>query len=61
MTDENKTVCPACQGKKVIAGTCECNMEWRGTQGQDNWQDCQCTPEVQCPTCQGTGYVDSGR
>ncbi len=56
MTEEKKT-CPTCQGKKVIAGICECSSEWRGTQADDEWQDCQCTPELECPTCHGTGYA----
>ena len=61
MTQENKTTCPMCAGKKVIAGKCECAMEWRGTQNGDNWEDCQCTPEVECPTCHGTGYIETGK
>lgn len=53
-----KTICPACDGKKVIEGICECNIEWRGTQSDNEWQDCQCTPEQECTTCHGTGVVD---
>ena len=53
---ENK-VCPNCQGKKIIPGVCECSSEWRGTQTGEDWDDCQCTPEQKCPTCNGTGFV----
>ena len=58
MTESNKKVCPVCQGKKVVPGTCECNSEWRGSQVGDEWSDCQCVPEQECPTCNGTGYVE---
>lgn len=61
MTQENTSICPTCAGKKVIPGRCECSMEWRGTQKGDNWEDCQCTPEVRCPTCHGTGFIKSGK
>jgi hypothetical protein len=61
MTQETKKVCPTCQGKKVIEGVCECNMEWRGTQKGDEWEDCQCTPEQECATCSGTGFVDENK
>jgi len=59
MTAHEKKVCPLCQGKKTVAGVCSCNSEWRGTQRGDEWEDCQCTPEQECPTCHGTGYVTS--
>ncbi len=59
MAPENKKICPLCQGKKIVAGTCECNSEWRGTQRDDEWDECQCTPELQCEMCKGTGYIDS--
>ena len=49
--------CPICLGKKVVPGTCVCNMEWRGTQTETGWEDCQCTPEVTCTQCNGTGSV----
>ena len=58
MTRENRTICPVCQGKKVVAGTCECNAEWRGTRKGDDRDDCQCVPEQQCPMCKGTGSID---
>lgn len=57
MSDEKKKVCPACQGKKIIKGECVCDMEWRGTQKGDVWEDCQCTPDQECTMCGGTGYV----
>jgi len=57
MAEENNEICTTCNGKKVIEGVCQCSMEWRGTQGDDGWQDCQCTPEQTCPTCHGTGVV----
>jgi hypothetical protein len=54
----SKKICPTCQGKKTIKGTCQCSSEWRGNQLADgSWDDCQCTPEQKCPTCGGTGYV----
>ena len=58
MTQNNQTVCPTCNGNKILEGNCECSMEWRGTQVGDEWEDCQCTPDQPCPTCSGTGYVD---
>ena len=57
MTQKNMKICSTCKGKKVIEGICECAMEWRGTQKEDDWEDCQCTPEQECPSCQGTGFV----
>jgi len=59
MEQDKKKVCPTCEGKKVIEGVCECSMEWRGTQGENGWEDCQCTPEQECPTCHGTGFIKS--
>ncbi|MEW6428444.1 MAG: ankyrin [Thermodesulfobacteriota bacterium] len=50
--------CPQCNGSKMIKGTCSCDMEWRGNRVEEEWQDCQCTPEVVCPVCNGTGMVD---
>ena len=55
---KEKKVCPQCNGEKVIPGNCVCDMEWRGTQGDESWDDCQCEKEVTCPTCNGTGYID---
>ncbi len=57
MAEKAKKVCPQCLGKKVVPGVCNCASEWRGTQRGDEWEDCQCTPEQECPTCQGTGYL----
>lgn len=59
MTQENnksvcKTVCPTCNGKKVIEGVCETSSEW-----QSKTEDGQiCTPNQKCPTCNGTGHVE---
>jgi len=61
MTQKSKQVCPTCQGEKVVKGTCECNMEWRGSQIDDEWEDCRCMPELECPTCLGSGYVSSDK
>lgn len=57
MEKAKQKICPICQGKKIIEGVCECSMEWRGTQGENEWQDCQCTPEQECSNCNGTGFV----
>jgi hypothetical protein len=56
---KNKTVCPDCNGKKEIKGNCVCDAEWRGSQVGDEWEDCHCTPTIPCPTCSGTGYVET--
>jgi hypothetical protein len=53
---EKRETCPTCDGNKVIAGVCECSSEWRGTQEGDEWQECQCTPDQECPACKGSGY-----
>jgi hypothetical protein len=50
--------CPECCGKKIIPGECICNSEWRGTQVGDDWNECQCSPDVPCPNCNGTGVVE---
>ncbi len=57
--EQAKKVCPTCQGKKVVEGICECSMEWRGNQGENEWEDCRCTPDQECVNCHGTGYVES--
>ena len=57
MRQEQKKVCPTCNGTKEIPGRCECNAEWRGNQVGDEWQDCQCAPTTPCPACNGTGFV----
>lgn len=58
MTEKEKKICPECEGRKVVEGVCTCDMEWRGTQSGDDWEDCQCSQEVKCPLCNGKGYVD---
>lgn len=58
MEEKEKKVCPGCQGRKVISGTCTCDMEWRGNQRDKEWDDCICSPEQECPVCQGTGHVE---
>lgn len=57
MANEDKQVCPECKGQKVIPGNCVCNMEWRGTMIGDEMDDCQCSQEVECPMCRGTGFI----
>ena len=59
MEQETNVICPTCQGRKVTEGVCECSSEWRGTQSDNDWEDCQCTPELTCATCEGTGVVAS--
>jgi len=59
MTQEKQKTCPTCNGEKTILGTCVCSQEWRGTQVDDGWEDCQCTPDLKCPACSGTGYTES--
>ncbi len=54
MAEKNKKQCPTCMGMKVIPGVCESSQEWSGTSDQD---EMQCTPEEDCPTCEGTGYI----
>ena len=49
--------CPTCQGKGQIQGVCSCNMEWRGTQTGEGWEDCKCQPDQECPTCHGAGTI----
>lgn len=58
MPEENKKVCPTCQGKKVIEGVCEADSEWRGGPQEDDMEDVRCTPEQECPTCEGKGYEE---
>jgi|GEM_PF-756086 DnaJ-class molecular chaperone len=55
MNTVHHDVCPTCNGDKIIPGICECDSEWRGTEGENEWNDYQCTPDVICPTCSGTG------
>jgi DnaJ-class molecular chaperone len=56
MTEEKRTPCPTCQGKKIIEGVCETSSEWSGT--QDDSDGMQCTPDQVCPTCNGKGYEE---
>lgn len=55
MSAEQQRVCPTCQGEKIIEGVCQSSSEWHGT-GQDEFEGMHCTPDQECPTCQGTGY-----
>ena len=57
MAEETRKTCPECNGEKKLSGVCTCDMEWRGNQKGDNWEDCQCTDEEICPVCQGAGYI----
>ncbi|THB76518.1 MAG: ankyrin [Desulfobacteraceae bacterium] len=52
-----QVTCPKCKGKKIIVGNCECNPEWRASDGDDHFDDCQCEPDIDCPECQGKGYI----
>jgi hypothetical protein len=59
MVDAGGKECPMCKGMKVIPGSCECNMEWRGNKGDnDEWEDCRCARELECPACHGTGLIE---
>ena len=59
MTEKkSKKKCPECLGEKILPGTCECNSEWRGSQGDDEWNECQCTPDIPCPVCNSSGVVE---
>jgi hypothetical protein len=58
MEKQTKTICPTCQGQKVIEGICQCSSEWRGTEDENGWEDCHCTPELECPACHGTGFEE---
>ena len=55
---EPKNLCPECNGKKIIQGNCECNMEWRSNDGENRLDDCQCDPDHECPTCSGKGFIE---
>jgi hypothetical protein len=59
MKKQKKETCPTCAGKKRVAGTCTCSLEWQGNQQGDELEQCQCSTEVTCPTCHGNGYVKS--
>jgi len=56
---KEKRTCPVCNGEKTVAGTCTCDMEWRGTMVGEEMEDCQCTPRITCPKCNGSGFVIS--
>lgn len=55
---KGKKICPVCGGKKTVQGVCTCDMEWRGNTVGDVIEDCQCTPEVTCAECNGTGFIN---
>ena len=57
MEKEVKESCPLCHGKKTVEGVCQCSTEWRGTETDSGWEDCRCTPEQECPTCKGAGFL----
>lgn len=57
MSTSDSNVCPKCKGEKVIPGECICDVEWRGTQSGDDWDDCICAREQECPICRGTGHI----
>ncbi|MBM9536819.1 ankyrin [Desulfobulbus alkaliphilus] len=52
--ETKKRPCPTCMGTGVIPGVCETSGEW-----QAKTPDGQiCTPDANCPTCKGKGYVE---
>jgi hypothetical protein len=55
---KSKTKCTRCNGSKIIEGHCECNMEWRSSGDDDNLGDCICDPDLECPVCNGTGFLE---
>ncbi|MDA3916593.1 MAG: ankyrin [Deltaproteobacteria bacterium] len=55
---KSKTICKRCNGRKIIEGHCECNMEWRSSGDGDYWDDCICEPDLECPDCKGTGFIE---
>ncbi len=55
---KSKITCTRCNGKKIIEGNCECNMEWRSSGDNDYWDDCKCDPDQECPECKGTGFIE---
>lgn len=55
---KSKITCTRCNGKKIIEGNCECNMEWRSSGDNDYWDDCKCDPDLECPDCKGTGFIE---
>ena len=57
MAGETNKICPECNGEKTVAGRCVCDMEWRGSQKDESWEDCKCTEKETCPVCRGTGSV----
>lgn len=61
MAEKEKMVCPECEGRKVIKGTCVCDDEWRGSHTNTGFDECQCMPETTCPNCNGTGYVEPSK
>lgn len=58
MSEETRTPCPTCQGKKIIEGVCEVSSEWVGTGSDESSDGLQCTPDQECPTCLGKGYEE---
>ena len=54
----SEKTCPKCKGTKIIVGHCECNAEWRASDGEDGFDDCVCEPDVECPECGGKGVVE---
>ncbi len=57
MNSKKEETCPSCKGEKIIEGVCECDMEWRGNKAGDYMDDCQCSPDEECTTCFGKGYL----
>ena len=52
---KSKKICDRCKGKKMIPGNCECNMEWRDSEGDD----CISEPDQKCPDGNGTGFIEN--
>ncbi len=52
-----KLLCPKCKGSKTVSGEMVCNMEWRGSNSENEMDDCIAEPSKECPVCSGKGFI----